>query len=41
MKENRVFADAFNYLLYNGQQMIQPEKTEGNRHNRNGDSAGW
>ena len=26
MKENRVFADAFNYLLYNGQQMIQPEK---------------
>ena len=26
MKENRVFADTFNYLLYNGQQMIQPEK---------------
>lgn len=26
MKENRVFADAFNYLLYNGQQMLQPEK---------------
>ena len=26
MRENEVFADAFNFLLYNGETVIQPEK---------------
>lgn len=26
MKENAVFADAFNFLLYEGENVIQPEK---------------
>ena len=25
MKENTVFADAFNFLLYNGENVIQPQ----------------
>jgi hypothetical protein len=26
MKDNRIFADAFNYLIYDGQQVIDPDK---------------
>ena len=26
MRENAVFADAFNYLIYDGEPVIEPEK---------------
>lgn len=28
MRENTVFADAFNYLIFNGKKVIQPERLQ-------------
>ena len=28
MKDNNVFADAFNYLIYNGRQVIKPSSLQ-------------
>lgn len=28
MRENTVFADAFNYLIFNGKKVIQPEQLQ-------------